>query len=169
MMIYQIASDGTIQDQFEVILTADSQATSERMGGFFEAFVLPVPAVLVAIEPFIVTGDGSSENFAAAFSASVKAHWPQLLGVFAVALVLAAMVYRRSRLFGLPKRQQIAWAVFVFLLGLPAYVGYLLHRRWPFRQPCPRCQRSAPRDRSACTECGDGFPEPARTGIEIFA
>ena len=57
----------------------------------------------------------------------------------------------------------------MILFGLPAYVGYRLHRRWPIRLPCPHCQGLAPRDRTACAECGDGFPEPAGKGIEIFA
>ena len=68
-----------------------------------------------------------------------------------------------------PEREQFAWAVFVLLFGLPAYVGFLLYRRWPIRQPCPNCQAQAPRDRVACAECGTRFPDPALKGIEIFA
>ena len=79
------------------------------------------------------------------------------------------MAWRRSRAFGLSRQGQIAWAVFVLLFGLPAYVGFLLYRRWPIREPCPICQTQVPRDRVACAECGTRFPDPALKGIEIFA
>ena len=29
------------------------------------------------------------------------------------------------------------WAAFVFLFGLPGYVGYRLHKSWPWSQPVP--------------------------------
>ena len=56
-----------------------------------------------------------------------------------------------------------------WLFGLPAYFGYLAHRRWPARLPCPHCGRPVPRDRPACFACGHDFPPPALKGIEVFA
>jgi hypothetical protein len=79
------------------------------------------------------------------------------------------MAWRRSRSFGCPKQEQVVWVVFVLLFGLPAYVGFLLYRRWPIRQPCLSCQALVPRDRVACAECGTLFPDPSLKGIEIFA
>jgi hypothetical protein len=69
----------------------------------------------------------------------------------------------------LPKREQVAWLAFVFVLGLPAFAGFLLSRRWVIRQPCTTCHALAPRDRPECVKCGTRFPDPALLGIEIFA
>jgi len=85
----------------------------------------------------------------------------------AVSAVLSFLCFRRQRKFGL--RWTWAWMAFVFLLGLPGYVGYLVHRKWPVRLPCPHCQRRVPRDRMACFACGRDFPSPALKGIEVFA
>ena len=92
------------------------------------------------------------------------------LGRCAFALpILAVLAWRRSRAFGLSRKERITWTVFVLLFGLPAYVGFLLYRRWPIRLPCPNCQARVPRDRMACAECGTRFPDPGLKGIEIFA
>ena len=72
--------------------------------------------------------------------------------VFALSAVLAVVAWRRSRSFGLAKRDRVAWVVFVLLLGLPAFVGFVLYRRWPIRLPCPNCHAQVPaivRSRSA--------------------
>jgi len=79
------------------------------------------------------------------------------------------MAWRRNRAFGLCRREQVAWVVFILLFGIHAYAGYLLYRRRPIREKCPNCHSQSPRDRAACAECGRTFPDPALTGIEIFA
>jgi len=50
-----------------------------------------------------------------------------------------------------------------------AYLGYLAHRTWAARLPCPHCGQLAPRDRPACFACGREFPVPPPSGIEVFA
>jgi hypothetical protein len=167
--MYRIARDGTIEDRFEVVLHNGSPGLTERMEGFLEAVVLPVPALLCVTELSIMMGDDPSHRFGAALRNVIRDRWPSLLVVVVVALALAVLAQRRSRAFAFSRRAQIAWTAFVFLLGLPAYVGFRLHRRWPIRLLCPHCQSPAPRDRTACVECGERFPEPARKGIEIFA
>jgi predicted amidophosphoribosyltransferase len=57
----------------------------------------------------------------------------------------------------------------VLVFGLPGYLGYRLHRRWPVRSPCPACGQNVPRDRDACAGCRAEFPPPAPKGIEVFA
>jgi hypothetical protein len=84
-----------------------------------------------------------------------------------MSIVLAALCYRRQRKYRLPWTP--VWTIFVLLFGLPAYFGYLAHRVWPGRLPCPHCGKLAPRDRSACFACGREFPEPALKGTEVFA
>ncbi len=93
--------------------------------------------------------------------------WPALAITSIVSTVLAVLCFLRNRKYGLP--WTAAWTVFVLLFGLPAYFGYLAHRAWPGRLPCPKCGRLAPRDRPACFVCGRDFPEPAMKGTEVFA
>lgn len=80
--------------------------------------------------------------------------------------LFVVLCYRRQRKFG--ARWTGMWMVFVLLFGLPGYLGYLAHRKWPTRLPCPSCRRAVPRDRLACLACGQDFPAPARKGIEVF-
>lgn len=84
-----------------------------------------------------------------------------------IGAVLAVFCYRRHRRYGLPWAW--AWAAFVLLFGVPAYLGYLAHRLWPTRLPCPHCGQPAPRDRPACMWCGQDLPSPPPKGIEVFA
>jgi hypothetical protein len=84
-----------------------------------------------------------------------------------ISVIVAFLCYRRQRKYGLPWTW--AWVAFVLLFGLPAYFGYLAHRAWPARLPCPNCGKRVPRDRPACFACGREFPPPALKGIEVFA
>ena len=110
-----------------------------------------------------------AQGYRAAFAAMLKQAWPSLLAVLALSSLLAAIAWRRARAFGLSRREQLVWAGFVLLFGVPAAVGFLLHRRWPVREPCPSCHLRCARDRDACAECGAPFPAPTLKGIEIFA
>jgi hypothetical protein len=167
-MMYRVAADGTIQDHFEVILQ-NPNLMSREAEGFLLALVVPVPAILIVIEPLFLMDVDQARSYPAALGAVLKLSWPSLLPVFALTLVLAVVTKRRCSGFGLSKREQLVWTVFVLLFGFPAYMGFLLYRRWPIRQPCPNCHARAPRDRVACAECGTRFPDPALKGIEIFA
>ena len=91
--------------------------------------------------------------------------WPGLLATVAFSLFWAWLCFRRQRKYGL--RSTWLWTTFVLLFGLPAYVGYVAHRKWPARLPCPHCWRPVPRDRPACFACGHDFPPPALKGIEV--
>jgi hypothetical protein len=90
-----------------------------------------------------------------------------LLITSGISIVLAGVCFWRQRKYGLP--WTAAWTLFVLLFGMPAFLGYLVHRVWPARLPCPNCQRRVPRDRPACFACGHEFPAPAAKGIEVFA
>jgi hypothetical protein len=93
--------------------------------------------------------------------------WPCLAALLAIGAVCAIAAWRRQKRFGLP--HAAGWAVFAFLLGIPGWIAYRLHRAWPVVDECPACQQPSPRDREACTECGADFPPPALKGIEVFA
>jgi hypothetical protein len=166
---YRIAGDGTIRDRFELTLQTGTRVMSKQAGALLAAVALPAPAIVSIVDSLIANGNDQLPSSSEGVMALLKDSGPTLLAVFALATILAVMALRRSRAFGQSRREQISWAVFVFLFGVPAYVGFLLHRRWPTRGPCPNCEAQAPRDRLACAECGSPFPAPALKGIEIFA
>jgi hypothetical protein len=168
-LVYRINGDGAIEERFAIDLQTGLSAPNTAMQAFQMALVLPVPAILFAISLFLVIAINEPLSYPAAVTALLKDTWPSLIAVVALSIVLVILVLRRSRAFGLTRREQIAWSVFVLLFGLPAYVGFRLFRRWPIRQPCPNCRAQAPRDRVACPECGTRFPDPSLKGIEIFA
>ena len=168
-MAYRIADDGTIVEQYDLALQSGMLKWSKQHEAMSLHIGLPAPAILLLIEPLFVMGIDQAKSYPAAVRAVLLSSWPGLMAVAALASVLAALAWRKSGAFGLPTREQVAWLVFVLLFGVPAYAGFLLHRRWPLREKCPNCQTQAPRDRGTCSECGIRFPDPALKGIEIFA
>lgn len=165
-VVYRISPAGAIEEQFPLELQSGSNAPDKPTQAFLIFLTLPAPAIVVAIGvllEFVI--DQPPNNLAAL----LRDTGPSLIALVALSIVLVILVQRRSRAFGLSRRERIAWLVFVILLGLPGYVGFRLYRRWPTRQPCPNCHAPAPRDRLECAECGTSFPHPSWTGIEIFA
>jgi hypothetical protein len=92
---------------------------------------------------------------------------PPLILLCVMAAVLTVIYYRRQRSYS--ERGAVAWSLFVFLLGAPGFIGYMLHRNWPAKEICAKCGAISPRDRDACLKCDTEFPLPALKGIEIFA
>jgi hypothetical protein len=171
LMVYQVAHDGAVQGSFELRLHHGQPVFNERAEDFVWALGLPSPVALVSFEvwSFSASATDPPPDYATAVGDVLKHAWPAWVAVIALSTVLAAIAWRRGRAFGLSRREQAAWAAFVLLFGVPACVGFLLHRRWPVREPCPHCHARCPRDRDACAECGTRFPAPALKGIEIFA
>jgi hypothetical protein len=167
--VYRIAADGAIQDRFEVALSTGSPVTSKRTRDLLAAIVLPAPAILFVVDLLLVTEVDRIKSYPAVITAMLGGAGPSLLVVIGLSLIMAIMAWRRSRSFGLSKWAQITWAVIVLLFGFPAFVGFLIYRRWPIRQPCPSCRAQTPRDRPACAECGTRFPNPSLKGTEVFA
>jgi hypothetical protein len=168
-IVYRIADDGAIRDRFELTLQSGSQSPSQETQSMLLGLGLPAPAILLAVQPVFLREIDRASSYPAAIGATLKSWWPSLTAVLALSSVLAVIAWRRSRAFGLSRREQIGWTALVLLLGLPGFVGFLLHRRWPVREPCPICHTRAARDRAACAECDTRFPEPALKGIEVFA
>ncbi len=84
------------------------------------------------------------------------------------AFLWAVLAWKRETRYGSSGGQRWMWTLFVYLLGLPALLGYLTHRQWPRLEECPSCKRSVPVDQDSCTQCGSEWPSPARTGIELI-
>ena len=167
--LYRISADGTIRNRNELAIESGMLIWSNQSEAALLSYALPVPLILPMVESCFAWFINQSESYAAAVRAVLERSWRPLAAVTALGLLLAVAAWRRARAFGLPGREQAAWAVFVFLFGIPGYVGYRLHRRWPLRAECPNCHARAPRDREACARCEAVFPVEPLRGIEVFA
>jgi hypothetical protein len=168
-LVCRVGADGTIEESFALRLQMGSPAMDRQAGDFLLALALPAPAILIAIEPFLLMVRERARSYPAAVGAMLTGSWPSLAGALALSAVLAMIASRRSRVFGPARSDRAVWTCFVLLLGLPAFLGFLLARRWPIRTPCPHCGARSPRDRGGCAACGTRFPDPPYRGIEIFA
>jgi hypothetical protein len=155
-------------------ITEAAKSTEIRIPGKSEsiamAFILPVLIWFAAVITLVMPADGSAnigETYGSALAVSISQNWPGLLLVIAIGIAAVVFYVRRQKSYGLSL--QPGWMIFLFLCGWPGYLGYLWHRHWPARLPCPTCHATVPRDRLACTDCGAEFPIPPRKGIEVFA
>jgi hypothetical protein len=94
---------------------------------------------------------------------------PMLVGLLAVSFALAGVGFIQMSRWGVESSERAAWTLFIAATGLPGYVGWRWHRRWPVMEACPQCSQATPRDRDVCIHCRTECPEPAPTGGEIFA
>lgn len=107
----------------------------------------PLPSALIAggalpwLDAYV-----NQTRFTDRVAVSLGQTWPLLALVSLLAAGLAWRVDRHLRACREPR--SFLWLSFVFLLGLPGYVAWYCHRRWPVRHPV------AP---------------PEKTGTEIFA
>jgi hypothetical protein len=129
----------------------------------------PIPmllglALLVIYPLALVWDDGLTYQAALANALSSYGILAAVTCVAAILLAVAAL--RRHRRYYITGGW--GWFGFILLLGVPGLVGYLLHRAWPVRRPCPACHARVPRDRTACAACGQAFPRPAEMGVEVF-
>jgi hypothetical protein len=167
---YRLGNDGAIKDRFEFTLQTGGGIglnLNQTWLDFFLPVSLPAPMMLVLAD--VLIGFDRLKRDPAAVQILLERFRPSVLAVLALSIALAIITWRRSGSFGLPKKDQITWTVFVLVFGFFAFMGFLLYRRWPIRLKCPNCHQPAPRDRPACALCGAGFPEPALKGIEVFA
>jgi hypothetical protein len=93
--------------------------------------------------------------------------WPAFAQLLVFSLISAVVVYQHARRYS--QSGAVGWALFALVFGLPAVVGYWLHRNWPHRERCANCAATVPRDRLKCSACESSFLPPAQLGIEVFA
>jgi hypothetical protein len=154
-----------------VYLTGPRGVEDPRILSGLFSLVSPVPAVWATVAtvalPVAKLGSGEAGSYPAALARSFAETWPGVLIALVVSAGAVWLCLRRQRRWAAPWTR--TWSVFVFVFGIPGLLGYWFHRRWPVREPCPHCQKEAPRDREACFACGSEFPEPEPKGIEVFA
>lgn len=167
-------STGKVTRRETVKVRRDSFNTDpgrERIQALMVGLLCPAPGVLgpgsLIIGPQQYLRRDETADYSSALRQFLSVFWPGLLLAALIAIVLAYVCLRRQRRFGMPGTA--AWVVFVLFFGAPGFLGYLFHRRWPVREPCPACKQPVPRDREACFACGSDFPQPALKGSEVFA
>jgi hypothetical protein len=171
---YRIDSNGTMRELFKRSLKNGLISSGGAMSDAITAIALPGPGPFLGLGSLREQTVRSAQQigtpgYLEAVVLTLKKSWAAVLVVSLVSSILAWFAWRRCRAFGFSRGQQYGWALIVWLTGLPGFVGFLLSRRWPPREPCPNCHERAPRDRDACSECGAPFPAPALKGIEILA
>lgn len=88
--------------------------------------------------------------------------------LFGVSLVLAVLAWFQASRTGFPTRNAWRWSLFVFCLGLPAFITFRLASDWPARVRCPRCGRKRPVETGECPSCHQNWPLPQPSGSEVF-
>jgi hypothetical protein len=135
------------------------------------AALFPSPLLLAWVDFFVTPVTAIREAHATDYFAGLAYYSTSIITtmLFACALstILAILCFRRHLRYS--DRNAVAWALFVFVLGIPGFIGYLLHRRWPIVVRCQHCGVETPRDRDTCLTCSTPFPPPAMKGIEVFA
>lgn len=87
------------------------------------------------------------------------------LATASVCVVLGLWLGRR---YNFAVKQQMGWALFHLLFGLPGFLAFVSVQEWPARVKCPKCQKLRVVDREYCEHCQSTFAPPEKTGIEIF-
>jgi hypothetical protein len=169
--IYQFAADGTADAPREIDVP---RAAGEQRSWWWTG-LLPLASPLAQSFEIAASGKHSWRDYAGMSGPGDYAlvlwwrdRWP-LAVIALVALALAAACYRRQTRYQASPIERIVWPLFVFLLGVPGWIGYRYCRRWPELEPCPACHQPAPRAGEVCAACRHEFPLPAPQGAEIFA
>lgn len=168
--IYWIDPAGRITRQAEPALRYRNSPQALRVVG---GVLLPVPLLMdlgVGLaRPFGLVLEGYETNWGAALTRALVEFWPSLLIAQLVGAVLAWRCYRRQVLYAAGGKERWLWPTFVFLFGLPGWIGYRYSRSWPMLERCAECGAVVPQDRTHCAACQADFPLPALKGTEVFA
>ena len=142
MEVWSVTPDGKVTRKETVTL-------HERVGGgsgkidSFAPLALPAPLLSLGlygvVGPYVVHMT-RQEPFGDKALEGMAKMWPAHLLIVLLATGLAYAAHRHRTAHRLPRSS--GWIAFVFLFGLPGFFGYLLHRRWPVRDPAPPPQRT---------------------------
>jgi hypothetical protein len=161
---------GKVLRQEEVALEG-TNIYSERTECWHMTLIIPEPVAMASLTMVLIPLDkvyaDVFPNYKTALERTLSLCWPMLLTICILSAVLAFFCYRRQRRMAQPWTW--VWVGFVFLCGVPGFLGYLFHRRWPVMEKCPACGNLVPHDRNDCSSCGTDFPLPELKGIEVFA
>lgn len=161
---------GKVQREAEVKLVGwrpDSpRATAWAAGGIVPVSIVWLIGLLVGA-PLSMLQHYKATNYMDAVTQAFSFSWPPLIIVLLVAAVLTWVTIRMQRKYR--RSHTNVWATFVFLLGVPGFLAYLVERGRAKLEACPQCGEIVPRDRDACAACNTEFAAPAHTPTEILA
>jgi hypothetical protein len=141
-----VGADGQVARRYEGVVAGMTGLGQSRADeAMVVAAAVPSPLVTGLLTLTVMPADAAMRNNGSVTAAMADV-WPALVFVCVIGVVFALLAHRHLRQNDV--RHRAAWLAFVFLFGLPGYVGYRLHRRFPRRDP---------------------IPPPERLGYEIFA
>jgi hypothetical protein len=168
--VIEFSHDGNITRKYSDVIASRLAGNTPDAAALF-SFVVPEPIVPLLINfvlgPFLGVTDDGRLGYWASVAEMMTVYWPMLVLTTFFGIVSVWLYWRHALRFG--NRLSAAWMAVIFLLGIPGYIGYRLHRHWPMRMLCASCGASVPRSRLACLSCGTEFPLPKPNGLEIFA
>lgn len=141
-----VSADGQVARRYEGVVAGMTGLGQSRADeAMVVAAAVPSPLVTGLLTLTVMPADAAMRNNGS-LTAAMADVWPALVFVCVIGVVFALLAHRHLRQNDV--RHRTAWLAFVFLFGLPGYVGYRLHRRFPRRDP---------------------ILPPERLGYEIFA
>jgi hypothetical protein len=168
--IYRCTPAGIVKQRQETIL---GQATTPVVWPLRPAVLAPSPletdALVAVLAPLDLLSKGQASGYGQALAEACSHFAPSLVITHLIAALLAWLCYRRQARYCSKGSGMVLWPLFVFVCGLPGWVGYRYGRWWPALMRCPACGRIVPEVSEACEVCRTEFPMPGPKGIEVFA
>ncbi len=165
-----IRPDGTITRKAQAQLV-NSGREDEHQIMWLALPVAPIPiawtAVSTMIAPIAMVQSNEAATFQDAWAEIFRMAGIPFLIVLAVGILLAWLTLRLQRKYH--RSLSGVWTAFVFLLGVPGFIAYLIEHRRAKLEPCGDCGKVVPRDRESCAACNKEFAPPPQIGTEIFA
>ena len=163
---------GEIQKS-QPIAWARSPQTNKRAEACFVALGFPSPTAMGVLflgiapsQPNFQRIGWTEADYFERIGILLAEGWPAMLVLLIVSAALTWLALRWHRQYARPHTG--AWAVLVFLLGVPGFIAYWAYHRRPALELCPECNQKVPRNRDACAGCQQPFAEPGLLGTEVF-
>ncbi len=167
--LYWLNATGQVERQDEAVVHTAAASKPRVLLSLYLPVPLFVDLFVIAVEPAEWPNSLPAGTYGEALAKSVATYWPTFLIVHILGAVLAWLCYRRQILYAASQREKIIWPIFVFLGGLPAWIGYRYCRTWPILERCPDCSALVPQNDTVCPACRGEFPLPALKGTEVIA
>ncbi len=164
--VYSVASDGKLSSAQDVDISRASDDEPEMFSPFpYETpLLLGTPAVmlgsLLGIRSLELERLTVAPTWLAGASMAIEEYAIYLAVTVVAGLALAFACYHRQARYAVSRSERWSWPLFVFLFGVPGWIGYRYRRAWPVLEPCPACCKPAPRNAPTCAWCGREFPAP---------
>lgn len=173
--VFWVNAAGEVQKQQVITWNRSSHEPPARVMSWLIAAMLPLPLAMAAMifglgplaTQMVEYPDWATAGYLERVGLILADFWPALAVLVLLSTGLAWFAMRRQREYSRP--HPLAWATFIFLLGVPGFLTYWLCYPKPPLTTCRRCGEPAPRDRDSCSSCEQSFPVPALLGTEILA